>query len=177
MIILDMIFLLYYSWDLVCYVCLQARTIQSAIGYHHSIVVVLAPVTATVKDLSGCHCFYTYAIFLGLCKQELIINYIPFEHIYLVAIYHQTLMVRGAQKGQLRLRYIIYHITTSQYIIPYHSTSYTTSQYTTYLGYARLSQTLVSRSQTLFSCGPCAKGAPLARGPQEKRVWLRETII
>ena len=82
-IIIDVIILLYYPWDLVCYACLQARTIRLAIGHHQSIVVVLMPVTATVKDLSGRHCFYTYAIFL--CKQE-IINYIPFEHIYLAAV-------------------------------------------------------------------------------------------
>ena len=30
---------------------------------------------------------------------------------------------------------------------------------------------IVSRNQTLFPCGPCAKG------PQEKRVWLHETSI
>ena len=49
------------------------------------IVVVLTRVT--MKDLSGHHCFYTYTqYFLGLRNRKLIINYIPFEHIYVAAV-------------------------------------------------------------------------------------------
>ena len=41
------------------------------LGTANSIVVVLTIVASTMKDLSGHHCFYTYAIFLGLRKQEI----------------------------------------------------------------------------------------------------------
>ena len=68
-------FLLYCSRDLVFMSVLRLRIFSWLLGTANSIVVVLVltPVTVTTKDLSGRHCFHTYAIFLGLSKQE--INY------------------------------------------------------------------------------------------------------